>query len=72
MENNNKEVNSMATTTNGTTIKIPVEMIKRYESINLGKKFNKVKGKFTDFAKAVLERELEVLEQDAVALKKSA
>lgn len=66
-----KEVNSMSATTIGTTIKIPVEMIKRYDSISLGK-FQKTKGRFTDFAKAVLERELEVLEKEVAEFKKSA
>lgn len=62
-----KEVKSMA----DTTMRIPKELIEKYEKLNFGR-INTVKAKFSEFAKATLEKEILILEKETAVLKKSA
>jgi len=62
-----KEVKSMA----DTSMRIPKELVEKYEKINLGK-LSIAKARFSEFAKAVIEREVEKLSNEAAVLRKSA
>ncbi len=62
-----KEVKSMA----DTSLRISKELVKKYDKINFGK-FSKAKAKFSEFAKTVIEEEIERLSNESAVLKKSA
>ena len=58
-------------TVTDTTMRIPKELIIKYNKLDFGK-LNTVKGRFSEFVRATLEKELNYLEKQSAGLRKSA